>query len=116
MNKYFFVQKTRNYYGLFGTSGAGFMIDTMDIQYDTQGYLIYPEPIKLGILGGEKETRLLFPKLEVLGTYLLTMLPELKSVLEQFNMPEHKWYKAEVGYNLEYINSRKKYFNIIHLS
>ncbi len=39
------------------------------------------------------------------------MTYELKSVLEQFNMPEHKWYKAEASYDLKLINRMKKIFN-----
>lgn len=84
---------------------------TLDLSYDEQGYLDYSEPLSLLVRGEERETCLYFPFYEKSINYIDLMTYELKSVLEQFNLPEHKWYKAEAGYDLKLINRMKKIFN-----
>jgi hypothetical protein len=85
---------------------------TADLSYNEQGYLTYSEPIPLLIRGEETESNLYFPFFENSLTYIDLMVNELKSVFERFNMPSHRWYKAEAGYDLEFIKSRKKFFKI----
>lgn len=47
-----------------------------------------------------------------MDTYILAMTPEFKAVFEQFNIPEHRWYEAEAGYDLEFIQNMKRFFYI----
>lgn len=95
-----------------GTSFLHIQSKSMDLAYDQQGYLDYLEPIPLLVRGGEEEDQLYFPIYEKSLLYIELMIPELKSVLEQFNMPTHRWYKAQAGYNLDFVDRMKKYFNI----
>lgn len=40
------------------------------------------------------------------------MVTTLKEVFVRFKMPDHRWFAAEAGYDLESIETRKKYFEV----
>jgi len=87
--------------------------NTLDLSYDQQGYLNYAEPVPLLVRGEEEQkSNLYFPVYENSMTYIDLMILELKAVFEQFNLPQHRWYQAQAGYDLEFVSRMKKYFKI----
>jgi len=109
--KYYHI--TNTYSQNSSTADVYLQIGGRDPKYNDDGYLDYPEPLKLFIRGEEKTKSLFFRPYNSHFIFIANMIPEIKEVFESFSMPNvHKWFKAEAGYDLEFVNNMRKFFNI----
>jgi hypothetical protein len=85
---------------------------SLDLSFDELGYLNYKEPIPLLVRGEGQEVNLYFPSYEKSLSFIDLMTPALKEVFERFKMPNHRWFAAEAGYDLDFIDSVRKNFKV----
>jgi len=106
------MKESMNFYQLFGTSTLGVSEHNNGFVYDKNNFWSHSQPIKVDLYGENETPILKFIKYKYWYDFICCVTPDLKCVLEQFKLPEHKWYKAQAGYDLEFVSRMKKYFNI----
>ncbi len=111
--KYYYIDeyvfRDRN---IFNTSRLNVDVENNEFDFYSQSFWDCTKPIQLIIQAQEGETFFVFDKYKEFSsnnTYSIGMIPEIKTVFEQFNMPEHRWYEAEVGYDLNYIKKMERF-------
>ena len=111
--KYYYIKQDRQYYNIFGTSKVALDAQQFDGKFERNKFWDIPEPLLLTVYAEDGDENLKFPFYEKPGMgYIYIMIPEIKDILSNFSLPNHKWYSAKAIYNQEFIQEMKTYFNI----
>jgi len=108
--KYYYIRQPWTH--SLGTSKLAISRSNTGLTLEKDKFWDFSAIVRLDVYAAEQEDKLYFKKYVQTDTYTVLLIPELKAVLERFNMPEHRWYQAQAGYNLEFVSRMKKYFNI----
>lgn len=111
--RYFYIKKSDPFdYEKFGTSRLGVSFDNDGLEYSAEHFWNYSNPVKLILIAERGEKVLYFAKYRQSDTFISLMIPELKAIIETFNLPKHRWYEAKASYDREFVGDMHTYFGI----
>lgn len=108
--RYYFIQELPKHN--LGTSKLAISRSNSGLVPTKDAFWDYPDVIDLDVYAEDGERKLYFRNYVQTDVYIALMEPSIKLVLQEFVLPEHRWYKAKAGYNLEFIEMMKRFFGI----